>query len=177
MGKSENINQSYTLYLIFSTFDPKLYALCSMPRALCFKSSTIYIVTPKFSSIRFSSISPISSIYLSSIHHSSQPATERMTNEEWRISIDSAAPFLFTSFRIPHSEFRNQSPLSPVFCLLSSVLCPLCPMLYAPFTRNSQPVTRNAKHVTCPLSSIFRIPTSDFCSLFYSLPLSCMIRI
>jgi len=35
MGKSENINHSYTLYLISSTFDPTLYALCPAPWALC----------------------------------------------------------------------------------------------------------------------------------------------
>ena len=31
MGKSENITQSYTLYLIRSAFDPTLYALCPAP--------------------------------------------------------------------------------------------------------------------------------------------------
>jgi hypothetical protein len=31
MGKSENINQSYTLYLIPSNLDPILYALSPMP--------------------------------------------------------------------------------------------------------------------------------------------------
>jgi hypothetical protein len=40
MGNSENINQLYTLYLLPSTFDPILYALCPAAYALNLLPST-----------------------------------------------------------------------------------------------------------------------------------------
>jgi hypothetical protein len=64
MWNPENINQLYTLYLLPSTLYFTPYALRPMPQILYRLPRD-----PQLSSIRFSSISRINTIYLSSIHH------------------------------------------------------------------------------------------------------------